>query len=116
MFYAQGGHSAHTDMGGVGPRNFQATQKYHFSFPATQKYQLILYLETIQIEVRIAYSEPRNIILTMFGIKKYHEHCFSFLWTRKYHLSQCSDPTISDLPSCVHMLSAPWGFMALLIK
>ena len=32
--------------GGVSPRNFQATQKYHCSFISTQKYQLILYLET----------------------------------------------------------------------
>ena len=32
--------------GGVSPRNFQATQKYHSSFIATQKNQLILYLET----------------------------------------------------------------------
>ena len=32
--------------GGVSPRNFQATQKYHFSITGTQKYQLILHLET----------------------------------------------------------------------
>ena len=39
------GHSAHTHTGGgVSPRNFQATQKYHFSLNATQKYQLILYI------------------------------------------------------------------------
>ena len=30
---------------GVSPRNFHATQKYHFSFIATPKYQLIFYLE-----------------------------------------------------------------------
>ena len=43
----QRGHSAHMHTeGGVSPRNFQATQKYHFSIIATQKYQLILYLET----------------------------------------------------------------------
>ena len=35
----------HIRGGGVSPRNFQTTQKYHFSLTATQKYQLILYLE-----------------------------------------------------------------------
>ena len=47
MFLDPGGHSAHTHTGGgVSPRNFHATQKYHFSFIATHKYQLILYLGT----------------------------------------------------------------------
>ena len=32
--------------GGVSPRKFQATEKYPFSFMATQKYQLILYFDT----------------------------------------------------------------------
>ena len=35
------------------------------------------YPETMQIEVRIASIEPRNISITMFGVKKYHEHGFS---------------------------------------
>ena len=41
-----GGALSRYAYGGVSPRNFQATQKYHFSFTATQKYHLILYLET----------------------------------------------------------------------
>ena len=52
----------------------------------------------MQIEKSITSNEPRNISSTMFGIKKYHEHSFSFLWTQKYHFSQYFDPKISDLP------------------
>ena len=61
-------------------------------------YMNIKYPQTMQIEVRIASIEPRNINITMFGIKKYHEHSFSSLWTQKYHFWQHSDPKISDLP------------------
>ena len=53
------------------PRNILKTQKYHFSFIATQKYQLILHLyksvhkhkisQKMQIEAKIASSKPRNI-------------------------------------------------------
>ena len=39
--------------------------------------------KTMQIEKSITSDEPRNISSTMFGIKKYHEHSFSFLWTQK---------------------------------
>ena len=68
---SQGRHSEHTHTGGVSPRNFHATQKYHFSFTATQKisahfihinlYVNMKYPETMQIEVRIASSEPIEI-------------------------------------------------------
>ena len=44
--------------------------------------------ETIQIEVRIASSEPRNISYSIFGVKIYHKHSFSFIWTQKYHFWQ----------------------------
>ena len=39
----------------------------------------IKYPETMQIEMRIASGEPRNISLTIFDAKKYHEHNFSFI-------------------------------------
>ena len=57
----------------------------------------------MQVEKSITSNEPRNISSTMFGIKKYHEHSFSFLWTQKYHFSQYSDPKISDLPPRMRM-------------
>ena len=41
-------------------------------------YMNIEYPQTMQIEVRIASIEHRNIDITMFGIKKYHQHSFSF--------------------------------------
>ena len=73
-------------------------------------YMNIEYPQTMQIEVRIASIEPRNINITMFGIKKYHEHSFSFLWTQKYHFWQHSDPKISDLPPRMCMCRVPpWG-------
>lgn len=36
----------HHDQRGVSPRNLPAAQRYQFSFIATQKYELILYLDT----------------------------------------------------------------------
>ena len=55
------------------------------------------YLETLQIEVRIASSEPRNISSTIFDVRKYQEHNFSFISTQKYHYWQRSNPKILDL-------------------
>ena len=43
----------------------------------------------------------------MFGIKKYHDHNFSFLWTQKYHFWQHSDPKISNLSPCMCMCWVP---------
>ena len=51
----------------------------------------------MQIEVRIASEEPKNIILTKFEARKYHGD-ISFIWNEKYHFRQFSDPKISDLP------------------
>ena len=67
---------------GVSPRNFQATQKYHFSFLQTKLsahfilrnlYMNTKYPETMQIKVRIASSEHINISSTTFDVKKYHD-------------------------------------------
>ena len=75
-------------------------------------YMNIKYPQTMQIEVRIASIEPRNINITMFGIKKYHEHSFSFLWTQIYHFWQHSDPKNIGLTSpYVHVPSAPLGLI-----
>ena len=60
-------------------------------------YMNIKCTKTMQIKVMIAPSEPRNISQTMFGVKKYHEDSFSFIWTQKYHIWQYSDQKISDL-------------------
>ena len=68
----------------------------------------IKYSETMQIEIRIASSEPKNFSSTMFGVKKYHEHNFSFIWTQKYHCWNYSDRKNIGLTSpYVHVLSAP---------
>ena len=45
----------------------------------------IKYPETLEIEIRIASSEHRNISSTIFDVKKYHELNFNFFWTQKYH-------------------------------
>ena len=73
----------------------------------------IKYPKTMQIEVRIVSSEPRNISITMFGLNKYHEHGFSFIWTQKYHFWQYSDPKIWYLPPRMCMCWVPpwvWKF------
>ena len=69
--------------------------------------------ETMQVKVRIASNEPRNISYTMFGVKKYHEDSFSFIWTQKYHFWQYSDPKISDLPPrmCMCWVPPPGKFL-----
>ena len=74
-------------------------------------YMDIKYSQTMQIEVRIASIECRNINITMYSIKKYHEHSFTFLWTQKYHFWQHSDPKISDLPPRMCMCRVPpWAW------
>ena len=104
---AQGGHSAHTHTGGQSKKfsgNPKISPQLHFNpkisaqFVLRNLYMNMKYPETMQVKVRIASSEPRNISDTMFGVKKYHEDSFSFIWTQKYHFSQYSDPKISDLP------------------
>ena len=119
-FFSQGGHSAHTHRGGQS-KKFSGNPKISLQIYCNPKisahfihinlYMNIKYPQTMQIEVRIASIEPRNIIITMFGIKKYHEHSFSFLWTKKYHFWQHFDPKISDLPPRMCMCRVPpWGF------
>ena len=113
----RGGETCHICIWrGVTPKNFQATQKYQFSFIATEKYQLILWHvilgnlcmnmighETMQIKVRIGSKEPRNVSLITLDAKQYHEHNFRFIWIRKYHFRYYSSPDISDLPPCISM-------------
>ena len=102
-----GGHSAHTHTGGGSvqeifrqPKNITSASlqlKISAHFILRNLYMNIRYPEKMQTKVRIASSEPRNISYTMFGVKKYHEDSFSFIWTQKYHFWQYSDPKISDL-------------------
>ena len=109
-----GGHSGHTHTGGQS-KKFSGNPKISLHFQCNPKisahliyinlYMNIKYPQTMQ--VRIASIEPRNINITMFGIKKYHEHSFSFLWTEKYHFRQYSDPKISDLPPRMCMCRVP---------
>ena len=89
----------------------QCNPKISAHFIYINLYMNITYPQTMQIEVRIASIEPRNIHMTIFGIKKYHEHSFSFLWTQKYHFWQHSDPKISDLPPrmCMSQVPPPLG-------
>ena len=54
-------------------------QKISAHFILRNLYMNIKYPETMQVKVRIASSEPRNISYTMFGVKKYHEDGFSFI-------------------------------------
>ena len=85
----------------------QCNPKISAHFTYINLYMNIKYPQTMQIEVRIASIEHRNINITMFGIKKYHQHSFSFLWTQKYHFWQHSDPKISDLPPRMCMCRVP---------
>ena len=85
----------------------QCNPKISAHFTYINLYMNIKYAQTMQIEVRIASIEPRNINITMFGIKKYHQHSFSFSWTKKYHFWQHSDPKISDLPPRMCMCRVP---------
>ena len=74
-----GGHSAHTHMGGGQSKKFSGNLKILLQLHCNPKisahlilrnlYMNIKYLETMQIEVRIASSEPRNISIMMFGVK-----------------------------------------------
>ena len=103
----RGGHSAHTHTGGS-VQEISGNSKISFQLHCNPKvsahfilgnlHMNMKYPETMQIEVWIASSKPRNISSTMFDVKKYHEHDFSFIWTKKYHFGQYSDPKISDLP------------------
>ena len=65
------------------------------------------YPEIMQIEVRIASGEPRIISSTMFGVKKHHEHSFSFIWTQKYRTylpvcacAECPPPGMRVIRTC----------------
>ena len=108
----RGGHSAHTLPREGQSKKFSGNAKRSLQLQCNPEISAFLYMnikypQTMQIEVRIASIEPRNINITMFGIKKYHEHSFSFLWTQKYHFWQHSDPKISDLPPRMCMCRVP---------
>ena len=112
-----GGHSALTHTGGSIQEIFMQPKKITSAslqpknissfYIYINLYMNIKYPQTMQIEVRIASIEPRNINITMFGINKYHEHSFRFLWTQKYHFWQHSDSKISDLPLRMCMCRVP---------
>ena len=97
MYFSEGGrgYSTHIHTGGRQSKKFSSNPKISLQLHCNPKisahfilrnpYMNIKYPETMQIGVRIASSEPRNINITMFGVKKYHEHDFSFIWTQKYH-------------------------------
>ena len=102
----QGGHSAHTHMGGQS-KKFSGSLKVSLQLHCNPKisahfilknvYKNIKYPETMQIEVRIASSEHRNISSTIFDVKKYHELDFNCILIQTYHFWQYSNPKISDL-------------------
>ena len=106
--YKPQGSTHHIRIWGGQSKKFSGNQKMYLQlygkpiisahFVVGNQYMNIKYPETMPIEVRIASTEPKNISSTMFGVKKYHEHGFSFIWTQKYHFWQCPDPKISDLP------------------
>ena len=113
-----GGHSAHTHTGGQSkkfsgnpkiPLQHNCDPKISAHFILKNLYMNIKYRETMQTKVRIASSEPRNIILTMCGVKKYHEDGFSFILTQKYHFWQYSPKNVGLSSPYVHLLSAPPG-------
>ena len=92
----QEGHSAHTHTGRQSKKfsgNPKISPQLHFNpkisaqFILRNLYMNIKYPETMQVKVRIASSEPRNISDTMFGVKKCHYDSFSFIWTQKYHFA-----------------------------
>ena len=75
---SQGGHSAHTHTGGQS-KKFSGNPKVSLQLHCNPKisahfilgnlYMNIKYPETMQIEMRIASGEPRNISLTIFDAK-----------------------------------------------
>ena len=105
---------------GVSPKNFQATQKYHYSFSNPKKsahfifknlHMSMKYPETMKIEVMIASSGPRNFSSTIFDVIKYNEHNFSFNLTQKHHFWQNSNSKISELlPHICACAECPLGF------
>ena len=123
--YAQGGTQDIRIRGGQSKKfsgnpkislQLQCNPKISAHFTYINLYMNIKYPQAMQIEVRIASIEHRNINITMFGIKKYHQHSFSFLWTQKYHFWQHSDPKISTyLPVCACAECPPWGIMAIFL-
>ena len=112
---SRGGGTQHIRIRGGQSKKFSGDPKMSLQLPCNQKisahfiyinlYMNIKYPQTMQIEVRNASIEPRNINMMMFGIEKYHEHSFSFLWTQKYH----SDPKTLDLPPRMCMCRVPPG-------
>ena len=75
---SQGGHSAHTHTGGQSktfsgnPKislQLQFNPKISAHFILRKPYMNIKYPETMQVKVRIAFSEPRNISYTIFDVK-----------------------------------------------
>ena len=121
--FSPGGHSGHTHTGGGQSQKFSGNPKISLQLQCNPKisahviyinlYMNIEYPQTMQIEVRIASIEHRNIDITMFGIKKYHQHSFSFfgpknitfgnILTQKYRtylpVCACAEPRGGGLGS-----------------
>ena len=95
------GNSAHTYTGGGQSKKFAGNQRCHFSFmqPKMWAHFMAFYTLGMQINIRIAYKERRNISLTTFDTKKYQEHNFSIIWTQKCNFRRYFNQEISDLPS-----------------
>ena len=87
-FQIQEEHSAHTHLEGRSNKfsgNLKISLQLHCDpkvsvhFILRNLYMSTKFPEKMQIEVRIASSEPRNINSTVFDVKNYHEHNFSFI-------------------------------------
>ena len=115
-----GGHSAHTHTGGSVQEIFRQPKislqlhcnpKISAHFTLRKLCMNIKYPETMQIEVRIA-SKHRNIISTIFDLKKYHELNFNSIWTQKYHFGNILTQKYGTyLPVCALLSAPPWGLL-----
>ena len=89
-FYPQGGHSASTHTGAQSKKlsgnskislQLHCNPKISVNFLLIKLYMNIKHPESMQKEVRIASSKPRNIISLIFDVEIYHEQIFSVIWT-----------------------------------
>ena len=67
----------------------------------------INYPEAMQIEVRVASSEHRNIGLTILIERKYRENGFSLIWTKRITFGNIVTQNIVITSPYLHLLSAP---------
>ena len=113
-FFRGGGHSAHTHTDSAQeifrqPKNITSASlppKNIGSFN-TQKPVYIKYPETMQREVRIASSKPRNISITVFGVKNIRNMVLILIGPKKYHFWQYTDLKYRNYLSVCAWLSDP---------